>query len=233
MPISLQSVSRRGFLKGSLGATAALLCPHWLRALDVAADPNRFALLSDIHIHVDPAFLHKTKIGVTDMWKNLQQVSGEILSLSSRPSAIFINGDCAFHEGLPGDYMTVVDGLAPLRAAKFPIHLALGNHDHQANFWEVLPSDEARNNELDDHHALFVPAERANFFVLDSLKITDKVSGVLGQKQLDWLAAALDAHAEKPAIVFVHHNPQEKPKLDPATKKETISGLEDTRALLD
>ena len=60
MPISLQSVSRRGFLKGSLGATAALLCPHWLRALDVAADPNRFALLSDIHIHVDPAFLRKS-----------------------------------------------------------------------------------------------------------------------------------------------------------------------------
>ncbi len=233
MPITLNPVSRRGFLKGSLAATAALLSPNWLRALDVSADPHRFALLSDIHIHVDPSFLHKSKVAVTDMWKNLQQVSSEILALSSRPSAIIINGDCAFHQGLTGDYMTVVDALAPLRAAKFPIHLALGNHDDRANFWEVLPADDARKNELEDHHALFIPAERANFFILDSLKITDKVSGVLGQKQLDWLAATLDAHAERPAIVFVHHDPQEKPRIDPTTKKETISGLEDTKALLD
>src|SRR5215208_4946168 len=110
MPISLNP-SRRIFLKGSLAATAALLSPNWLHALDVATDPNRFALLSDIHIHVDPAFLHKSKVAVTDMWKNLQQVSSEILALSSRPSAIFINGDCAFHQGLPGDYMTLVEGL--------------------------------------------------------------------------------------------------------------------------
>jgi 3',5'-cyclic-AMP phosphodiesterase len=232
MPISLQS-SRRGFLKSSLAATASLLAPSWLRALDVTTDPHRFALLSDTHIHVDPAFVHKTKVATTDMWKNLQQVSSEILALSSRPSAIFINGDCAFLAGLPGDYMTLVEGLAPLRAANFPIHLALGNHDHRDNFWEILPKDDARKNDVDDHHALFVPAQRANFFILDSLKITDKVEGNLGQKQLDWLAATLEAHAGKPAIVFVHHNPQDKPKVDPATKKETISGLEDTQALLD
>src|SRR3954469_13093241 len=125
MPITLNSVSRRGFLKSSLAATAALLSPKWLRALDVSTDPHRFALLSDIHIHVDPGFVFKSKVTTTDMWKNLQQVSSEILALSSRPSAIFINGDCAFHQGLPGDYMTLVEGLAPLQTAKFPIHLAL------------------------------------------------------------------------------------------------------------
>ena len=232
MPISLRP-SRRGFLKGSLAATASVLAPSWLHALDVSTDPNRFAVLSDIHIHVDPAFVHKSKIGATDMWKNLQQVSSEILALSSRPRAIFINGDCAFHQGLPGDYMTLVEGLSPLRAAKFPIHLALGNHDHRVNFWEVLAKDEARNNELVNRHTLLVPAQRANFFILDSLEFTDKTPGLLGQRQLEWLAATLDAHSDKPAIVFVHHDPQEKPRIDPTTKKETISGLEDTKALLD
>src|ERR1041385_175796 len=114
MPVTLNP-TRRGFLQGSLFATAGLLAPNWLlgtpdvRPELLSADPNRFALLSDIHIHVDPAFVHKSKIGVTDMWKNLQQVSSEIIALSSRPSAIIINGDCAFHQGLPGDYMTVVD----------------------------------------------------------------------------------------------------------------------------
>src|SRR5213076_2539370 len=98
MPISLKP-SRRSFLKGSLAASASLLAPSWLRALETSTDPHRFALLSDIHIDVDRAFLHKSKIGVTDMWKNLQQASSEILALPSRPSAIFINGDCAFHQG--------------------------------------------------------------------------------------------------------------------------------------
>src|SRR5712672_1887383 len=103
MPITLKP-TRRTFLKGSLAATASLLAPSWLHGTpDVhpglsSADPHRFALLSDIHIHVDPAFLHKSKIAVTDMWKNLQQASSEILALSSRASAIFINGDCAFHQ---------------------------------------------------------------------------------------------------------------------------------------
>ncbi len=238
MPITLNPVSRRTFLKTSLAATASLFSnsrllgtPDALPGLPI--DPHRFALLSDIHIHVDPEFLHKSKVAVTNMWKNLQQASREILALPSRPSAVFINGDCAFHQGLPGDYMTLVEGLAPLRAGNLPIHLALGNHDDRANFWEVLPNDDARKSTVEDHHALFVPAPRANFFILDSLKVTDKVPGILGPKQLDWLAAALDAHTEKPAIVFVHHNPDEKGKLDPATKKITISGLEDTKALLD
>src|SRR5258707_420648 len=145
MPITLRPVSRRGFLKGSLAAALAMLVPAWLRATDFAIDPNRFALLSDIHIHVHPNFIHKSKIGETNRWKNLQQVCSEVLALPTRPAAVFINGDCAFHQGLPGDYLTVVEGLAPLRAAQLPIHLALGNHDHRDHFWQVLPGDSARN----------------------------------------------------------------------------------------
>src|SRR6266480_1455844 len=160
MPISLRPLSRRGFLKGSLAGAAAMLAPAWLRGADVAVDPHRFALLSDIHIHVDPEFIHKSKVAETNMWKNLQQVCSEVLALPSRPAAVFINGDCAFHQGLPGDYMTLVDGLAPLRAGQLPIHLALGNHDQRENFWRALPKDSVRDEAVVDHHALFVPAAR-------------------------------------------------------------------------
>jgi metallophosphoesterase superfamily enzyme len=222
MPISL---SRRDFLKGSLAASAAMLGPSWLRAHDIKRDPHRFAVLSDTHIHVDTHFVHKSKVAETIPWKNLQQVCAEVIGAPTLPSAVFINGDCAAAAGLPGDYMTLVEGLAPLRAAHLPIHLALGNHDHRNNFWEILPGDEARKLGVEDHHALFVPAPRANFFILDSLHITEKTPGMVGSKQLAWLASMLDANANKPAIVFVHHNPDEK--------SEKISGIQDTRAFYD
>jgi hypothetical protein len=69
-----------------------------------------------------------------------------------------------------------------------------------------------------------VPARLANWFVLDSLDETNKTPGVLGEMQLAWLAAALDRQADKPALVMVHHNPDDKAK---------PSGLVETKALLD
>jgi Icc protein len=225
MPISLKPISRRNFLKGSLAASATMLAPPWLRAQESKPDPHRFALFSDTHIHVDTAFVHKSKVAETTPWKNFQQVCNEVLALPQRPSAVIINGDCACQAGLPGDYMTLVEGLAPLRAANLPIHLALGNHDHRENFWEVLPADEARKRDVEDHHSLFIPAPRANFFILDSLEATEKTPGLVGSKQLAWLASTLDANADKPSIIFVHHNPDQK--------TEKISGIQDTRAFYD
>ena len=48
---------------------------------------------------------------------------------------------------------------------------------------------------------------RANWFVLDSLETTLSTPGLLGQEQLDWLAGALDANPDQPALVLIHHNP--------------------------
>ena len=64
---------------------------------------------------------------------------------------------------------------------------------------------------------------RANWFVLDSLDRTNSTPGVLGEAQLRWLESALDAHAGKPALVMVHHNPG-----GPGNK----NGLTETDALM-
>jgi hypothetical protein len=225
MPVTLPPISRRRFLNGSLAAaTAAALSPRWLSAQDAAAvDPHRFALLSDTHIHADPNSIHKTDV---NPYANLAAACREICALAPKPAAVLHSGDCANHAGNPGDYVTFLRGLEPLRASGLSVHIALGNHDHRANFFAALPPDARRDKTLSYRQTLLVEAPRANLFLLDSLDVTNKTPGVLGKAQLNWLAKQLDTRADKPAIVFVHHDPH-----DP--KKEKLSGLTDTQAFWD
>ncbi len=65
---------------------------------------------------------------------------------------------------------------------------------------------------------------RANFFLLDSLAKGSITSGLVGDRQLKWLASALDRSAGKPALVMVHHNPDRGP---------IVTGLRDTAALMN
>jgi 3',5'-cyclic AMP phosphodiesterase CpdA len=47
-----------------------------------------------------------------------------------------------------------------------------------------------------------------DWYLLDSLDVTNKTPGTLGAEQLDWLERSLKAAPERPALVMVHHNPQ-------------------------
>jgi len=227
MPITLPPLSRRRFLAGSLAAGAGLLLRHpLLGAADIpAADPHRFALLSDLHIAANPAVVAR---GV-NMFNNLKQACGEVLALHPRPAAVIVDGDLAYLKGLPEDYATVVGSLKPLREGGLPVHLTLGNHDDRARFWEAIPrADGAAARPVEDRQVLTVESPRANWFILDSLDKTNGTPGVLGPKQLDWLRTALDAKADKPALVMVHHDPDDKPKSD-----GKVTGLTDATALLE
>lgn len=200
MPISLPPLSRRQFLAGSLAAAAGVLNGRAFAA-ERSVDPHRFALLSDTHIPARPNAVHRG----TDMTANLQQVGRELLSLPQRPSAVLVSGDCALSTGREDEYQHLVRLLSPLRRAGYPIHLALGNHDHRERFWKAIPPQ--AGGKLADRHVTVVPSPRANWFLLDSLDVTNQTPGALGGPQIDWLAAALDAHADKPALIVVHHHP--------------------------
>ena len=103
-----------------------------------------------------------------------------------------------------------------------PVHLALGNHDHRERFWEALQAEKAASRPLADRQTALLSTPQTNWFVLDSLESTLSTPGLLGQEQLDWLAKALDANPDKPALILVHHNPG---------KIGSVSGLRDTDAL--
>jgi 3',5'-cyclic AMP phosphodiesterase CpdA len=47
-----------------------------------------------------------------------------------------------------------------------------------------------------------------NLFLLDSLKATMITQGLIGETQMAWLLKLLDQHADKPALLFAHHNPR-------------------------
>jgi 3',5'-cyclic AMP phosphodiesterase CpdA len=204
-----------------LAAGASLLAGRRLAASEQELDPDSWALLADIHIAEDR---DKIARGMK-MAANLERVGAELLALPTLPAAVLVNGDCAYLEGKSGDYHTLVDLLRPVRAGGMPVHLALGNHDHRERFWEaaVAPKDDAAP--AVSRHVSVIETPKANWFLLDSLQATNVTPGELGQAQRDWLAGALDARTNKPALIVAHHN------LDPANPKST--GLTDSDALLN
>jgi 3',5'-cyclic AMP phosphodiesterase CpdA len=235
MPIYLPSFSRRKFLAGSVSAGVGFMAGGTLDAgilgLDAmgdGSDPDRLALLSDTHVS---ASLGRTHRGV-NMCDNLRRVCDAVLAQRHAPAHVLINGDLAYLHGRSGDYETAVGLLAPLREAGLPVQIGLGNHDSREHLRAALaaaaggaepPADALVS--ADDRHVTLLELPRVNVLMLDSLRNTNRPRGALGQAQLDWLAAALDARPDKPAVVFMHHHPELGLNLIKA-------GLADTAALL-
>ncbi len=219
MPIHLPAISRRQFLARSLMGGAALALSPGLLAAAKRTDPNSWALLADTHLAADRGLVARG-INMTD---HFTSVSRELLALPKLPAGVFITGDCAYNSGQTGDYRQVADLLEPIRGGQMPVHLALGNHDNRERFWDVLPKEKAAQRPLADRQVALLRTARANWFVLDSLETTLSTPGLLGQKQLDWLAGALDANPDKPALVLIHHNPGISGNM----------GLKDTAALFE
>ena len=221
MPIHLPPLSRRRFLAGALAAGTGALLPRCGQAREPAADPNHFVLLADTHV-----------AGRRDLWnrgvqpaKNLELAAAEIRALESTPAGAIIAGDCAFMHGEAEDYATFGELLDPLRRAGLPVHLALGNHDQRDRLLAAFPevkSQAAVAPQTFHKYVSVMESPQANWFLLDSLDKTNTSKGLLGERQLAWLAKALDARPDRPALVLAHHDPE--PLLN-------IHGLTDTAAL--
>jgi 3',5'-cyclic AMP phosphodiesterase CpdA len=215
MPIH---ISRRKFVKGSLAAGVSLLSLREASAAD--SDPHFWALLADTHIAQDKARMNRG-VNMTD---NLRRVGEELRALKTPPAGVFINGDCALTAGLSGDYATLSELLKPLTEAKLPIHATLGNHDHRENFRAATLERNPNARLLQSKHVSVIESPKANWFLLDSLDQANVTPGKLGDEQREWLAKALDARANKPALVVLHHNPN-------SVVPNNVNGLTDTEEL--
>jgi 3',5'-cyclic AMP phosphodiesterase CpdA len=221
MPIHLPPLTRRQFITRTIGGGLALsLAPSLLHAGEVKEE--RWALLSDPHIAADPATVNR-EVNMTD---HLRATVAEVAALAPAPYQVLVNGDCAFNHGEPGDYTQFVSLLQPMREKGLPIHCALGNHDAREVFWNALPEEAALPRPVAAKHLSILESPLANWIVLDSLQETNHTPGDLGTDQLAWLAEALDARTDKPAVVMVHHDMYPRPDGKPA-------GLIDASALLE
>ena len=96
-----------------------------------------------------------------------------------------------------------------MRQAGLPPHLFMGNHDRRKSLWQAFPEYKSRDQGLPpDKHVALLESPHANWFLLDSMDGPGVVAGRLGEAQLRWLAEALDARPDKPAVVVAHHYPE-------------------------
>ncbi|MCA9133071.1 MAG: metallophosphoesterase [Planctomycetales bacterium] len=225
MPLHLVPTSRRRFLQTTLVGSTAWLASTALDAAESNDQDAWWAFLADPHIAADPM---ATARGIT-MFDCLNGIVDEILAARSQPAGVIINGDCAFSKGLAEDYVTLSKALQRLVEAGIDVHMTMGNHDDRGPFYDAFQSQRPSQPLVEGKHVSILKSPNMNLFLVDSLMEVNNVTGEIGQLQLDWLANALDAHRETPAIVLGHHNFQAA-AVDPQTR---ITGLNDSQKLLD
>ncbi len=209
MPVTLPQLTRREFLKraalAGVGMGLVELVPPKSQAglFGKSRDKNTFAFFSDTHIAADAALKHSN----VNMADNLAASVRELAAWPVQPATVIVNGDLAFESGRPEDYVTFGKLIEPVRALA-TIHLSLGNHDERENFWQTFPRDAVKLKAVPLKQATVFSSDRANWFLLDSLEVTDTAPGEAGSAQLDWLARELDLRPDKPALVVCHHNLQ-------------------------
>jgi 3',5'-cyclic AMP phosphodiesterase CpdA len=243
MPVHLasQSISRRGFFASLLAASgaAAGILSRLEKSLGVqellGGGSEAWALFSDTHIAADA---HLDARGI-NMASHLSQAVGEALEFhATRPFAgMMVNGDCAYLDGQSDDYQTFGTLIGPVYDKGIPIHITLGNHDERSRIQEglgmVFGNSKTQTENLEGTGRASLPDKLASrlrsrfcdWYLLDSLEVTNKTPGRLGPEQLAWLEASLSASPERNALVMMHHNPQ-----PPGPGKMT--GLNDSEALM-
>jgi len=233
MPIILPPINRRQFIKGSLafGGTAITASSSLAQAPDqsVLFDQNQVALLADTHISADPNLSYPgtkwpgSPVGEDEhekvnMAQCLADVAKSVTALNPRPAHLIVNGDCAMGRGTEAEYKELLGLLEPIRVAGITVHVTIGNHDNRENLWKLLPFLKKEEMGI---QAGVVELPHANLVLLDSGR-----KGILGDKQLNWLAQELDGRSEKPALVFGHFNPYPNRGVRP------IKGMSDGSSLL-
>lgn len=227
MPIHLDPRSRRRFFRDS--AILTLAPSALVTGQAQAATTSTWALLADTHIAADPEFRARD----THLADNLRAVVADLLKEKESLSGVFIDGDCAYNDGQPGDYTTLAAILQPLVDAKIPIHFTLGNHDNRETFYETY-ANHAESSTLESKHCSVIETPQADWILLDTLRFVNKVEGELGTEQREWLRERLRKNPEKPALLVGHHYPQVvREDVIPSEKKIKIAGLIDSREFLD
>jgi Icc protein len=233
MPIILPPIARRQFIKGSLafGGTAITASSSLAKAGSEAVrfDQNRVALLADTHISADPNLSYpgtkwpgspvvEDEHERVNMAQCLADVAKNVIALNPRPAHLIINGDCAMGRGTEAEYKELLGLLEPIRVAGITVHVTIGNHDNRENLWKLLPFLKKEEMGI---QAGVIELPHVNLVLLDSGR-----KGILGDKQLNWLAQELDKRTDKPTLVFGHYNPYPNRGVRP------IKGMHDGSSLL-
>ena len=238
-------VTRRDLVKGGLAGAATFAAVGTLARPAVASpgnrpnDYDRIALLADTHLGDGPDVIARGQNVSANLAKALHRLAalapeGGYPTTPDRGLAwMIVNGDIALDTGRNHAYAEFNRVIQPhAGVAIAPPCVTLGNHDHRGNAIDagLLPScghdAEKCYRKLETHGA--------DWYLLDSLRLTDEVPGELGEVQLTWLKEQLitppktrdgSPDPQRPAFIVVHHDPDD-PRSDGY-------GLVDGQRLLD
>ena len=197
------SINRRDFVKGGLFAFAALVelggCTSLHRGRGRKEQAAaRWALLSDTHI---PEDVENNYRGFYP-YRNLEKIVPEVIT--NAPDAVAITGDLARLAGKAGDYENLKKLLTPL-SEQTPVFMALGNHDDRGNFLKVFDEPPGRRQSVPGKFVLVAETPPVRLIMLDSLLFVNKVPGLLGRAQRQWLAQYLAKSDDMPTLLCFHH----------------------------
>jgi 3',5'-cyclic-AMP phosphodiesterase len=202
MPIVLDHrVDRRAFLQFTL-LGSAVVAVSGCRSVTPAASTGKaelhLALLSDTHIPGDRVNGYRG----FNPWENLRGIVPSIVA--ARPDGVLLCGDAARLEGKLEDYRELRTLLEPL-AAVAPVYLGLGNHDDRTNFLEVFRAPAGHHPTVSGKQITVIEHDTVCVIILDSLLYSNKVAGLLGRNQRNWLASYLPALRDRPVVLAFHH----------------------------
>ena len=194
-------MNRRSFIQTGLAAFGAVVtlnsgCGTGLIKTD--EKQTKLALLADTHIPEDVENNYRRFYP----YRNLEKTIPDIISAS--PDGVFIAGDLARLTGESGDYANLKKLLSPL-AEQTPVFMALGNHDNRENFLKVFDETPGEKPGVKGKHVTVVEKAPVRMIMLDSLFYVNKVPGLLGKAQRQWLEDFLKKCDETPTILCFHH----------------------------
>jgi 3',5'-cyclic-AMP phosphodiesterase len=158
--------------------------------------PIRIAQISDLHIKPPGALAY----GRVDTAKALGRCVAALNEFRPTPHFVVISGDLA-DTPTPEEYEHLKRLLAPL---KLPFAGIPGNHDSRGLMRDAFPQSPYAFSSGPLNQK--VEVDGLDLLLLDS-SVASKPHGELDAATLQWLDATLAAHANRPALLFLHHPP--------------------------
>ena len=157
-----------------------------------------FIHLTDLHVG-NPAVPDDHLF--SDTTTTLSRILAEVKTLVPQPKFIVASGDLT-NRGDEGSYENL-KSLIAASGLEMPVLFALGNHDRRDGFY---PAMLGRTDNVDAPYDHAQVIDGINVIVLDS-SLPTKIGGSFEAGQLDWLKAELEAHADLPKLLVMHHAP--------------------------
>jgi len=162
----------------------------------MTAKPIRIAQISDLHIKPPGVLAY----GRVDTAKALERCVATLNEFSPAPDFVVISGDLADTPAAE-EYEHLKRLLAPL---KLPFAGIPGNHDSRDMIRAAFPDSAYAFSSGPLNQK--VETGDLDLVLLDS-SVAGKPHGELDAVTLQWLDATLASHADRPALLFMHHPP--------------------------